>query len=256
MMKEAFYVVLLLAGLAIGWFVSGLFKDDVNDDNTHISFEQATKQSKFNLVRDNYAEFFNICEEGGIAGVGAWKALIVAGYRFQYGIDTADISLHRISEDGVTPEQWEVDVKKLELGSAEIDSLKSFVVDKTIMKKYEAKIRKSQESMNKRRIALGLHRLHGDPSHKIVNLLQESIKETLSNIAQALDRNIQIVKVNMPKPPKDWKKGLTFEPAYKCGKISPIFDDRLKSALPPVEGMEEIPPLEVFEFPLAAETSE
>ena len=247
-MKEIFYVVLLLVGLAVGWFVSDLFSEDPGDDNTHISFEQATKQSKFNLVRDNYAEFFNVCESTK-TGIGSWKALIVAGYRFQYGIDTADLTLRRVSEEGVVPEEWEVDVNKLELGSAEIDSLKTFTVDKTLLKKYQQKINKSLEGMIDRKKALGLHRLYADPSKKITNLLQESIRDTLTNIALAMEKEIRIVKVNMPKPPKGWKKGLKFDLKYQCGNISPIFDDRMKSALPPVDGMQQIPLVEIFELP-------
>lgn len=245
-MKEAFYVVLLIVGLMVGWFASGWFGDDQEDDKAYLSFEQATKQSKFNLVRDNYAEFFNIGEK--LSAGRSWKALTVVGYSFQYGVDTGDIQLRKVSEEGVIPEEWEVDVKKLELGSAELNSMKIFPTKKGYINKHKDKIQHSQEELIPRKTALGLQRLHGDPAKKIQGLLRESITETLTNIARAMEQEIVITKVNLPKPPKDWQKGLKFTLKYQLGDITPIFDERLRSALPSQSGAAPLPPFEVFEI--------
>ena len=218
-----------------------------------MSFEQATKQSKFNLVRDNYAEFFDIGEKKKI---GSWKALMVVGYSFQYGIDISDITLRKTSEEGVVPEVWEADVTKLELGSAELNSMKSFATNKTWFNKYKDKIQQSQEGLIPRKKALGLHRLYGDPNKKIQHLMREAIMETLTNIAKAMEQDIVIAKVNMPNAPKDWDKGLKLKLKYQLGGINPIFDDRLRSAASPTAGGIQLPMMEVYEFPQAEESEE
>jgi hypothetical protein len=196
LMKEAVALILLIAGLALGWVASGWFANDpIEEEKIYMSFEQVTKQSKFNLVRNNYAEFFNI---GQKKTIGSWKALMVVGYTFQYGIDISDLTFRKTSEEGVLPEIWEVDVKALELGSAELNSMKSFATSKTIFNKYKDKIQKSQEELIPRKNALGLQRLYGDPSIKIHNMIKDSIHETLTNIAQ-----VSLVKLHgshLPHP--------------------------------------------------------
>ena len=242
-MKYTFYIALLAAGLAVGWIVNDHLNDEPDIEPVYMSFEEATKQSKFNLVRDNYAELFNIGEKKTF---GSWTALMVVGYTFQYGIDMDDLTLRRVSDDGIQPEIWEVDVKSLELGSAELQSMKSFATDKTIFNKYKEKIQKSQEELIARKTALGLQRLYGDPSKKIYTLLQQSIQETLTNIARGMERDIQIAKVSMPTPPKNWKDGLKFKMKYQQGNINPVFDNRLKAAPGPNKTAEPLVPLETF----------
>jgi hypothetical protein len=247
-MKELFYTVLIILGVGAGWLLNQWLNANDENDQSYLSFEQAVKQSKLNLVRDNYAEFFNICEKKTL---GSWQALMVAGYQFQYGIDMADIKLRKTSEEGVTPEAWTVDVSSIELSAAELSTMQAFATDKTLFNKYKDKIQQSTESLIPRKRALGLQRLH-NPSSNIRPLLRESLAETLSNIANSLATNIQITAVNLPPVPKNWKKGLTFNVKYQCGTINAIFDDRLKSVLPSATKSTNIPPelplLETYEL--------
>jgi|GEM_PF-5295069 len=243
-MKEIFYVILVLIGLAIGWFVKDWLQPDPTE-KIHMTLEQATKQSKFNLARDDMAEYFYICEEKGL-GINHWKALFLTGYSFQYGIDAANVSLKRVSAEGVAPEKWNIEVSKLDVLSSEIKIMKAFTLDKSWFRNQEKLISRSKDELISRKDSLGLHRLYGDPSNKIIGLLEESITETVTNLSKALDKNIVINSVQLPPAPDGWDKDLNLSMKYQCGDINPVFEKKAGSkksfgSLPPaIEGLDVI----------------
>lgn len=224
-MKEILYGVLLIVGLAIGWFVHDWLKPDPTE-KIHITLEQATKQSKFNLVRDDMAEYFYICEEKGL-GMNHWKALFLTGYSFQYGIDSQNVTLKKVSAEGEYPEKWDVEVSELEVLSSEIKTMKAFTLDKAWFKNQEILISHSKDELILRKDSLALKRLYGDPNKKVVGLLEKSMSETITNLSKALGKNIQINKVKLPDAPDKWSANLNLSMKYQCGDINPVFEKKI-----------------------------
>lgn len=225
-MKEGFYVVLLIFGLVAGWFVKGQLDSDATQ-KLHLTLEQATKQSKFSLVRDDFAEYFYLCEEKGLS-INHWKALFLTGYSFQYGVDSKDISLKRTSSEGITPETWEITVNKIEVLSSELKTMKAFTLDKAWFKNATQRISDSKDELIKRKDYLAYNRIYGDPDRKIFNLLGQSILESIINISKALNKEVVIRKVNLPDRPSDWDATQGLAMTFQCGDITPVFKSEVR----------------------------
>lgn len=224
-MKEIFYVVLLMVGLAIGWFVNDYFQSD-ETEKVHLTLEQAAKQSKFSLARDDMAEYFYICQEKGL-GINHWKALFLTGYSFQYGIDAKSLTLKKVSATGEEPEQWEVEVSKFDVMSSEIKAMKAFTLDKAWFINQEKLISESKDELIQRKESLATQRLYGDPNKKIIGLLSESIGETVVNLSKALGKNIEITNIKLPEPPDNLGSDLNLSMKYQCGDINPVFEESI-----------------------------
>ncbi|GAA0539192.1 hypothetical protein GCM10009098_03420 [Rheinheimera aquimaris] len=243
-MKEVFYAVLLVVGLAIGWFVNDWLKPEPTE-KIHLTLEQATKQSKFNLARDDMAEYFYICQEKGL-GINHWKALFLTGYSFQYGVDSSSIALKKASPEGETPEKWNVEVSSLDVLSSEIKMMKAFTLDRAWFKNHEKLISKSKDELISRKNSLAIQRLYGDPNQKIAGLLEDSIRDTIVNLSKALGKNVEINSIKLPDPPENWDENLNLSMKYQCGDINPVFEGKkginksLETLTPSIDGLEVI----------------
>ena len=59
-MKIIIVILVLVIGLGGGYWLNERFRAD-STDKIYVSLEKAVAQSKFNLVKDNYMEFFYVC---------------------------------------------------------------------------------------------------------------------------------------------------------------------------------------------------
>lgn len=229
-MKTLIAVFMLLVGLAGGYWLSQQFTGE-ETEKMHISLEKAVAQSKFNLVKDNYMEFFYLCEEGKV--VNNWKALMMVAYTFQYGVDAKNISL---VNKGKTPEgktRYDIDIKQIEVLSSEISFMRAFTLDDALFTNQEKLISESKDDLMNRRLFLSVLRLYSREGNDIMAQLIEGIKNTTHSLATALGEEVVIENIHLPeKPPPIQHIGSV---KYRCGDINPVFmpDKRISEKLKP-----------------------
>lgn len=225
-MKEIFYGIVLVAGIALGWFVKSMFiDDDDGEKKTYISISNAVKESKFSFVRDDFSETFFLCEDGSFL-VGDWKALVLTAYDFHYGVDAKNLEL--IPENGNEEQatKFKVNVKSIETISPRLKAMKVFTLERTIIRNEDKLISNSKDQLVARADKLATYRIEADPEKKIQTLLKEAIRETIQNLSVGLGRKIEISDVVLPRATST-VKAADLKVKYQCGEAVPDFGSGL-----------------------------
>lgn len=227
-MKTLLAVLMLLVGLVAGYWLNQQFAGD-ETEKMHISLEKAVAQSKFNLVKDNYMEFFYLCEEGKM--VNNWKALMMVAYTFQYGVDAKNIGLVNKGKTADGKTRYDINIKQVEVLSSEISFMRAFTLDDAMFKNQETLISQSKDDLMNRRLFLSALRLYSSDGSEIMIQLTEGIKNTTHSLAAALGEEVVIENIHLPeKPPPIEHVGSV---KYQCGDINPVFmpDKRIAEKL-------------------------
>jgi uncharacterized membrane protein len=197
----------------------------------YLSLEQATKQSKYNLVKDMYAESFNIGkDQKGPFSYGSWHALYIVAYEFQYGVDADNLELilTKAGKKGkkgelLEPDTYKIKVKEVEVINSKIAGYRAENIDNTISLNVDAEMNQATQDLVNRREYLAKQRIFMDPEKKILNLVEVSIQETVMNLANALGENIIISEVEMPTIPANLKNLKPPKMHMQVGNIEPLF---------------------------------
>ncbi len=216
-MKTVTVVILLIAGIICGYWASQKFRPD-ETDKIYVSLEKAVAQSKFNLVKDNYMEFFYVCEQGN--PVNNWKALMLAAYTFQYGVDARNIELINKGKNNEGKNIYTIHVKEVETLSSEVSFIRAFTLEGALFKNQEKLISESKDDLINRRLFLSELRLYSHQGNQIMDELKVGIKNTVISLSGALGEDIVIDDVTFPdKPPPIRHAGGV---KYQCGDINPV----------------------------------
>jgi hypothetical protein len=220
MIKMIISVVLLLLGLAGGYWLSVQFRGD-ETDKIYVSLEKAVAQSKFNLVKDNYMEFFYLCEQDN--PINNWKALMLATYTFQYGVDAKNIALHNKGKNNQGKNIYTIEIKKIEMLSSEVSFMRTFTLEGALFKNQEKLISESKDDLIKRRLFLAELRLFSHDANQIKDELKIGITNTVTSLAGALGEEIIIDEVIFP----EHAASITHvgQIRYQCGDINPILKE-------------------------------
>jgi hypothetical protein len=216
-MKKIIAIVMLAVGVATGYWISQKFRSD-ETDKIYVSLEKAIAQSKFNLVKDNYAEFFYVCEQGN--PVNNWKALMLVTYTFQYGVDAHNIELLDKGKNAEGKHIYTVHIKKVETLSSEVSFMRAFTLEGALFKNQEKLISESKDDLIKRRLFLSELRLYSGDGSQIMEELKTGITNTVISLAGALGDNIVIDAVTFPEQPPPIQH--TGSIRYQCGDINPV----------------------------------
>lgn len=216
-MKSFIAMLMLLVGLAAGYWLSEKFKPD-ETDKIYVSLEKAVAQSKFNLVKDNYMEFFYLCEQGN--PVNNWKALMLATYTFQYGVDAHNIELINQGKNPEGKTRYRVHIKKVETLSSEVSFMRTFTLEGALFKNQEKLISESKDDLIHRRLFLSELRLYSSDGNQIMSELKNGITNTVISLAGALGDDIVIDEVTFPDTPPPIEHIGSIK--YQCGDINPI----------------------------------
>ncbi len=189
---------------------------------SHVSLEQSVKQSKFNLVKDIFVESFIIGEESSLY-LGRWHALFIVVYEFHYGIDAKDLHLTKVADgNGSGPDEYDIEVRALDIISTRLMA-KTYNIDNSNLKNVEKKINEAHQDLYDREAYLAKQRLYLDPQKKNLGLIEESIRDTISNLAKALGQDIVINNVKMPGVPDEIKNLQPPRLIYQKGDMEPLF---------------------------------
>ena len=216
-MKTFIAIVTLALGLAGGYWFSQKMQPD-ETDKIYVSLEKAIAQSKFNLVKDNYMEFFYLCEQGN--PVNNWKALMLAAYTFQYGVDAKNIELINRGKNAEGKRIYRIHIKEVETLSSEVSFMRTFTLEGALFKNQEKLISESKDDLIRRRLFLSELRLYSRGSNQIMNELKTGITNTVISLSGALGEDIVIEEVTFPDKPPPIKHVGSIK--YQCGDISPI----------------------------------
>jgi len=217
-MKTVIAIVMLAFGLVGGYWVSQHFHTD-NTDKIYVSLEKAVSQSKFNLVKDNYVEFFYLCEQGN--PINNWKALMLAAYTFQYGVDAKNIELIDKGKNAEGKHVYIIDVKKIENLSSEVSFMRTFTLEGALFTNQEKLISESKDDLMNRRLFLSELRLYSNQRGQILDQLTTGIKNTVISLAGALGEEVVIEDVTLPQEPAHFTHPGGIK--YQCGDINPLF---------------------------------
>jgi len=217
-MKAVIAIVMLVVGLAAGYWIKQQFTPD-HTDKIHVSLDKAVAQSKFNLVKDNYSEFFYLCEQDN--RINNWKALMLVAYTFQYGVDAKNIELVNKGENTDGKTVYTINIKQVEILSSEVSFMRAFTLEGALFKNQEKLISESKDDVIQRRLFLSELRLYSSDGSQIMEELKSGITTTIINLATALGENIVIDGVTYPDHPPPIKN--TGAVKYQCGNINPLF---------------------------------
>lgn len=217
MIRSVIAMLILALGLAGGYWLSKHFNQG-NTDKIYVALEKAVAQSKFNLVKDNYVEMFYLCEQGNL--VNNWKALMLVGYTFQYGVDAKNLVMKVGQRDEQGRVHIELQITQIETLSSEISFLRAFTLDKALLKNQEALVSQSKDDLVKRRQFLAELRLYSKESADIQQQLTMGISNTVLSLANALGSEIVIDKIILPEHAPPIQHVGTVR--YQCGDISPV----------------------------------
>lgn len=216
-MRIFIVILLLIIGVGGGYWLSQKTRPD-ETDKIYVSLEKAVAQSKFNLVKDNYMEFFYLCEQGN--PVNNWKALMLAAYTFQYGVDAKNIELVGKGKNAEGKKIYNIHIKQVETLSAEVSFMRTFTLEGALFKNQEKLISESKDDLIRRRLFLSELRLYSRGANQIMTELQTGITNTVISLAGALGEDIVIEGVTFPDQPPPIKHVGTIQ--YQCGDINPI----------------------------------
>jgi len=216
-MKTFIAITMLIIGIAGGYWINQKLQPD-HTDKIYVSLEKAVSQSKFNLVKDNYMEFFYLCEQGN--PVNNWKALMLATYTFQYGVDAHDVELINKGKNSEGKSVYTINIKNVETLSSELSFMRAFTIEGALFKNQEKLISESKDDLINRRLYLSEVRLYTEQGSQIMGELKTGITNTVISLAGALGNDIVIDGVIFPKQPPPIKN--TGVVKYQCGDINPI----------------------------------
>lgn len=222
-MKVFVVILLLIIGIGSGYWLNEKFRAD-ETDKIYVSLEKAIAQSKFNLVKDNYVEFFYLCEQDN--PINNWKALMLATYTFQYGVDAQNIKLHKKGKNSAGKSIYTIEIKKIEMLSSEVSFMRTFTLEGAPFKNEEKLISESKDEMIKRRLFLGELRLYSKEANQIMNELKTGITNTVTSLAGALGEDVMIEAVIFPDRPPPIKHFESIR--YQCGDINPLVRDNIR----------------------------
>ena len=216
-MKVFIVILLLIIGMGGGYWLSEKIRPD-ETDKIYVSLEKAVAQSKFNLVKDNYMEFFYLCEQGN--PINNWKALMLATYTFQYGVDAKNIELINKGKNAEGKKIYVIDIKEVETLSSEVSFMRTFTLEGALFKNQEKLISESKDDLIHRRLFLSELRLYSGRGNQIMDELKTGITNTVISLAGALGENIVIEGVTFPDHPPPIKNLGSIK--YQCGDINPL----------------------------------
>jgi len=221
-MKIIIVILVLVIGLGGGYWLNERFRAD-STDKIYVSLEKAVAQSKFNLVKDNYMEFFYVCEQGN--PINNWKALMLATYTFQYGVDAHNIELIDKGKNAEGKTIYTIRIKQVETLSSEVSFMRAFTLEGALFKNQEKLISESKDDLIKRRLFLSELRLYSGEGSQIMNELKSGITNTVISLAGALGQDIVIDGVTFPDHPPPIQHLGSIK--YQCGDINPINSDKI-----------------------------